>query len=98
MYRENILLTKRRKTFSRKSVGSTEIPDLLSVQRDSFGLLIQADKGPREPNQEEGTYEKRDNIGLEKVFQSSFPIDDYNQKATLSYVHYRLENPKHSPS
>ena len=98
MYKENILLTKRRKTFSRKSVGSTEIPDLLSVQRDSFGLLIQADKGPKEPNQEEGTYEKRDNIGLEKVFQSSFPIDDYNQKATLSYVHYRLEDPKHSPS
>ena len=98
MYKENILLTKRRKTFSRKSVSTTEIPDLLSVQRDSFGLLIQADKGPREPNQEEGTYEKRDEIGLEKVFQSSFPIDDYNHKATLSYVHYRLENPKHSPS
>ena len=98
MYKENILLTKKRKTFSRKSVDATEIPDLLSVQRESFDLLIQADKGPTIPDQEDGTYTKREYIGLERVFKSSFPIDDYNNKATINYVHYRLEQPKHSPS
>ena len=98
MYKENILLTKKRKTFSRKSVDATEIPDLLSVQRESFDLLIQADKRPTIPDQEDGTYTKREYIGLERVFKSSFPIDDYNNKATINYVHYRLEQPKHSPS
>ena len=88
MYKENILLTKKRKTFSRKSVRNTEIPDLLSVQKESFDLLIQADK---DSNQ-------REDIGLQKVFKSSFPIDDYNHKATLNYVSYRLEDPKHSTS
>ena len=84
MYKENILLTKKRKTFSRKSVDATEIPDLLSVQRESFDLLIQADKGPTIPDQEDGTYTKREYIGLERVFKSSFPIDDYNNKATIN--------------
>ena len=98
MYKENILITKKRKTFSRKSVDNTEIPDLLSVQKESFDLLIQADKGPTIPDQDEGTYVKRELIGLERVFKASFPIDDYNNKATINYVHYRLEEPKHSPS
>ena len=61
---------------------------MLSVQKESFDLLIQADK---DSNQ-------REDIGLQKVFKSSFPIDDYNHKATLNYVSYRLEEPKHSTS
>ncbi len=88
MYKDNILLTKKRVNFSGKSENRTDTPDLLSVQKESFDNLIQ--KG-LDPN-------NRLNVGLEKVFKSSFPIEDYNKRATLNYVSYRLEDPKHSES
>ncbi len=86
MHKENILLTKRRKSFRDRLKTVTDIPDLLSVQKESFNLLIQADVDP----------DKRENIGLEKVFRASFPIDDYQGRASLSYVSYRVEEPKYS--
>ena len=88
MYKDNILLTKKRITFSNKSEDKTETPDLLSVQKESFDTLIQKGSDPK----------KREEIGLEKVFKAAFPIDDYNKRATLNYVSYRLEEPKHSES
>ena len=66
MQKENVLLTKRRKSFRDNIKSVTEIPDLLSVQKESFNLLVQSDIEP----------EKRENIGLEKVFRASFPIED----------------------
>ena len=88
MYKDNILLTKKRITFSNKSENKTETPDLLSVQKESFDTLIQKGSDPKQ----------REEIGLEKVFKAAFPIDDYNKRATLNYVSYRLEEPKHSES
>ena len=86
MQKENILLTKKRKSFRDTAQSVTEIPDLLSVQKESFNLLIQADLSSKD----------RDNIGLEKVFRASFPIDDYNNRAQLEYESYRVEPPKYS--
>ena len=88
MYKDNILLTKKRITFSNKSENRADTPDLLSVQKESFDNLIQKGLDPK----------NRLNVGLEKVFKSSFPIEDYNKRATLNYVSYRLEDPKHSES
>ncbi|NSX01846.1 MAG: DNA-directed RNA polymerase subunit beta [Deltaproteobacteria bacterium TMED58] len=88
MYKDNILLTKKRISFSNKSENKTDTPDLLSVQKESFDNLIQKGLDPA----------SRLNIGLEKVFKASFPIEDYNKRATLNYVSYRLEDPKHSES
>ena len=76
MYKDNILLTKKRITFSNKSENKTETPDLLSVQKESFDTLIQKGSDPKQ----------REEIGLEKVFKAAFPIDDYNKRATLNYV------------
>jgi len=88
LYKDNILLTKKRISFSNKSENKTDTPDLLSVQKESFDNLIQKGLDPA----------SRLNIGLEKVFKASFPIEDYNKRATLNYVSYRLEDPKHSES
>ena len=88
MYKDNILLTKKRISFSNKSENKTDTPDLLSVQKESFDNLIQKGLDPS----------SRLEIGLEKVFKASFPIEDYNKRATLNYVSYRLEDPKHSES
>ena len=85
MYKDNILLTKKRINFSNKSENRADTPDLLSVQKESFDNLIQKGLDPK----------NRLNVGLEKVFKSSFPIEDYNKRATLNYVSYRLEDPKH---
>ena len=86
MQKENILLTKKRKSFRDTAQSVTEIPDLLSVQKESFNLLVQADLSSKD----------RENIGLEKVFRASFPIDDYNNRAQLEYESYRVEPPKYS--
>ena len=88
MYKDNILLTKKRINFSNKSQNRADTPDLLSVQKESFDSLIQKGLEPK----------NRLDIGLEKVFKASFPIEDYNKRATLNYVSYRLEDPKHSES
>ena len=88
MQKENILLTKHRKSFRDSIKSVTDIPDLLSVQKESFNLLVQAAVNP----------DKRENIGLQKVFKASFPIEDYQGRASLSYVSYRVEEPKYSIS
>ena len=64
MYKDNILLTKKRISFSNKSEKKTDTPDLLSVQKESFDNLIQKGLDPS----------SRLEIGLEKVFKASFPI------------------------
>ena len=46
MQKENILLTKHRKSFKNSLKSVTDIPDLLSVQKESFNLLVQADIDP----------------------------------------------------
>ena len=46
MQKENILLTKHRKSFRDSIKSVTDIPDLLSVQKESFNLLVQAGVDP----------------------------------------------------
>ncbi|MFL2686226.1 MAG: hypothetical protein ACJ0NN_01915 [Thermodesulfobacteriota bacterium] len=55
-------------------------------RKNLLTLLVQADLSSKD----------RDNIGLEKVFRASFPIDDYNNRAQLEYESYRVEPPKYS--
>ena len=62
MQKENILLTNVERVLEIQLKSVTEIPDLLSVQKESFNLLVQADISSKD----------RDNIGLEKVFRGIF--------------------------
>ena len=74
------LANKRlRKNFGRIS-QIVEIPDLIGMQRESFQRFLQKDIAP----------EKRENIGLQAVFKSVFPIKDFTGSASLEFVSYRF--------
>jgi DNA-directed RNA polymerase subunit beta len=73
-----------RKNFSRiESV--IDIPNLIDIQRRSFDRFLQVDVEP----------EKRESVGLQAVFNSIFPIRDFNETASLEFVSYTLEEPKY---
>ncbi|MBI3185068.1 MAG: DNA-directed RNA polymerase subunit beta [Myxococcales bacterium] len=73
-----------RKTFGRIS-KVIEIPNLINIQKQSYEKFLQADVPP----------EKREDIGLQGVFKSVFPIRDFNETSSLEFVSYHLEKPKY---
>jgi DNA-directed RNA polymerase subunit beta len=73
-----------RKDFS-KIPRILEIPNLIEIQKDSFERFLQTSIEP----------EKRERTGLQAVFQSVFPIRDFNDTASLEFVGYTLEEPKY---
>jgi DNA-directed RNA polymerase subunit beta len=79
---ENML--RVRKDFS-KIPSILEIPDLIEIQKQTFERFLQASVEP----------EKRENAGLQSVFNSVFPIKDFNDSASLEFVGYTLEEPKY---
>ncbi len=60
------------------------IPHLLNLQVDSYKKFLQ-----------EGMTERRPDEGLEGVFRSVFPIEDFNRTASLEYVGYEIGEPKY---
>ena len=73
-----------RKEFS-KITTPVEIPNLIDLQRKSYEKFLQAEVAPH----------KRDDSGLQAVFKSVFPIEDFNQTASLEFESYTLEKPKY---
>jgi DNA-directed RNA polymerase subunit beta len=73
-----------RKSFS-KLPSVLEIPHLLEVQIKSYHEFLQADVKP----------EDLKDIGLHNAFKTVFPIEDYNEKASLEYIGYRFDRPKY---
>ncbi|MCY4512762.1 MAG: hypothetical protein OXB86_03640, partial [Bdellovibrionales bacterium] len=73
-----------RKSFGRTQV-SIDIPNLITLQNTSYANFLQADVAP----------EKRKNIGLQAIFNSVFPISDYNQTVSLEFVKYHWSHPKY---
>jgi DNA-directed RNA polymerase subunit beta len=73
-----------RRKFS-KIAKTVEVPNLIEVQKESYDRFLQADVKP----------EKRRSVGLQKVFQSVFPIKDYVETASLEFVRYELAEPKY---
>ncbi|MDH3883793.1 MAG: DNA-directed RNA polymerase subunit beta, partial [Desulfobacterales bacterium] len=61
------------------------IPDLIGMQRESFQRFLQMDIPP----------EKREDIGLQAVFKSVYPIKDFTGSASLEFVSYRFGEVKH---
>ncbi len=78
---------RMRKSFAKIS-RVLEIPHLLDVQIKSYNDFLQADIKP----------DDRLDIGLHHAFSISFPIEDYNGKASLEYVGYRIDKPKYEES
>ncbi|WP_027179177.1 DNA-directed RNA polymerase subunit beta [Maridesulfovibrio bastinii] len=73
-----------RKTFGKISV-TLPIPHLLELQVDSYLKFLQQDVAPA----------SRADVGLEGVFRSVFPIEDFNKTASLEYVSYEIGEPKY---
>lgn len=74
-----------RKSYSKlKSV--TEVPNLLEVQTESYRNFLQTDVEP----------EKRENIGLQAVFQEIFPITDVHENYSLEFVKYQVGIPRYT--
>ena len=62
-----------------------DIPNLIEMQKESYRSFLQAETNPSE----------RQDIGLQGVFKSVFPIRDFNETASLEFVQYVLEEPKY---
>ncbi len=78
---DNLVL---RKTFG-KGTDYLSLPDLMEVQKRSYQEFLQANVPPSE----------RQDIGLQRVLKSVFPIKDPNNQAILEFVSYEIEPPKY---
>jgi DNA-directed RNA polymerase subunit beta len=70
-----------------KVKDAVEIPDLVAIQRKSYDNFLQKDVTPT----------KRKCVGLEALFQETFPIESYDKKMLLEYLYYELEKPHYTP-
>jgi DNA-directed RNA polymerase subunit beta len=62
-----------------------DLPYLIEIQKNSYDLFLQKNTVPAQ----------RQNMGLQEVFKSVFPIKDFNETASLEFVSYALGEPKY---
>ncbi|MCB9666705.1 MAG: DNA-directed RNA polymerase subunit beta [Myxococcales bacterium] len=62
-----------------------DIPNLIAIQKRSYEKFLQLNVPPQE----------REEVGLQGVFRSVFPIRDFNGTSELVFVSYTLERPKY---
>jgi DNA-directed RNA polymerase subunit beta len=63
----------------------TRMPNLIEVQKTSYDQFLQFGVSLAD----------RTNTGLQEVFSSVFPIQDFSERAELQFVRYELEEPKY---
>ena len=76
---------KRLRKYYGKIREVLEMPNLIEVQKSSYELFLNSGEAP----------EPTDGEGIKGVFQSVFPIKDFNETAVLEFVKYELEKPKY---
>jgi len=76
---------KRLRKYYGKIGEVLEMPNLIEVQKSSYDLFLNSGDGPA----------PADGEGLQGVFQSVFPIKDFNETSVLEFVKYELEKPKY---
>lgn len=62
-----------------------DVPNLIDIQKRSYDKFLQAGI----------PHEERDEIGLQAVFNSVFPIKDFSETSSLEFVSYSLDRPKY---
>src|SRR5947207_12108638 len=62
-----------------------DIPNLIDIQKQSYEKFLQKDI----------PLEKREDVGLQGVFKSVFPIKDFSETSSLEFVSYTLDKPKY---
>ena len=76
---------KRLRKYYGKIREVLEMPNLIEVQKSSYDLFLKS-----------GDFlQPLDGEGIKGVFQSVFPIKDFNETAILEFVKYELEKPKY---
>ena len=61
------------------------MPNLIEVQKNSYEAFLQRTIAPAD----------RETAGLQEVFKSVFPIQDFSERGTLEFVDYEFEEPKY---
>ena len=82
---QTFLGQKRLRKYYGKIREVLEMPNLIEVQKSSYDLFL------RSGDAEQPT----DGEGIKGVFQSVFPIKDFNETSVLEFVKYDLEKPKY---
>ena len=82
---QSFLGQKRLRKYYGKIREVLEMPNLIEVQKSSYDLFLNSGDGPV----------PADGEGIKGVFQSVFPIKDFNETAVLEFVKYELEKPKY---
>jgi DNA-directed RNA polymerase subunit beta len=62
-----------------------EVPNLIDIQKRSYDKFLQR----------EVPTDEREDIGLQAVFKSVFPIKDFGETSSLEFVSYALDRPKY---
>ena len=82
---QNYVGQKRIRRYFGKIREVLEMPNLIEVQKSSYDLFLNSGDGDR----------PADGEGIQGVFQSVFPIKDFNETSVLEFVKYELEKPKY---
>jgi len=79
------MMKRVRKSFAK--IGEViEKPHLIEMQQLSYEKLLQKDVDP----------DDREDLGLQGIFKSVFPIDDFNGVCSLEFVRYNFGDPKYT--
>ena len=62
-----------------------DVPNLIDIQKKSYEEFLQQDVPP----------DQREDIGLQGVFRSVFPIKDFVESSSLEFVSYVIGEPKY---
>ena len=82
---QSFLGQKRLRKYYGKIREVLDMPNLIEVQKSSYDLFLRS-----------GDHAvPADGEGIKGVFQSVFPIKDFNETAVLEFVKYELEKPKY---
>ena len=82
---QSFLGQKRLRKYYGKIREVLEMPNLIEVQKSSYDLFLNSGDEPI----------PLDGEGIKGVFQSVFPIKDFNETSILEFVNYELEKPKY---
>ncbi|MEO0501677.1 MAG: DNA-directed RNA polymerase subunit beta, partial [Pseudomonadota bacterium] len=82
---KSFLGQKRLRKYYGKIREVLDMPNLIEVQKSSYDLFLNSGDQPT----------PLDGEGIMGVFQSVFPIKDFNETSVLEYVKYELEKPKY---
>jgi len=86
---ENAWLLRSRTISSAQSFAKIakiiDIPNLIDIQKQSYEKFLQKDM----------PVEQREDLGLQGVFKSVFPIKDFSETSSIEFVSYTLDKPKY---